>query len=118
MSLISCLKQLAEADRTVNFWTKAMLGLLDLRACLQLFRAHVHLPDLIIPAIMCTVMCATPVGQDVHNHGTLQVVCTIHQPSSDITDMFDDLLLLAQGHVVYHGQWALAGNYFASQGFQ
>ena len=69
-------------------------------------------------------MRATPVAfwtrQHVQKHATrtLQVVCTIHQPSSDITDMFDDLLLLAQGHVVYHGQWALAINYFSSQGFQ
>ena len=95
-----------------------------LRACLSPFRVIINLPVLFVPLIMCKVMRATPVAfcarQDVQKHatGTLQVVCTIHQPSSDITDMFDDLLLLAQGHAVYHGQWALAINYFASQGFQ
>ena len=75
---------------------------------------------------MVTVLRVTPAAscarQNAHKHATLhatlQVVCTIHQPSSDITDMFDDLLLLAQGHVVYHGQWALAVDYFASLGFQ
>ncbi|GFH32365.1 uncharacterized protein HaLaN_31574, partial [Haematococcus lacustris] len=29
------------------------------------------------------------------------VVCTIHQPNSDITALFDDLMLLAAGHLVY-----------------
>ena len=33
------------------------------------------------------------------------VVCTIHQPSSDICEMFDDLLLLAAGRVLYCGRW-------------
>lgn len=31
------------------------------------------------------------------------VVCTIHQPRSDIFNMFDDLIVLAKGEVVYNG---------------
>ena len=84
------------------------------------------MPVKISHAIMFTEPHGTPVAScachEAHSHATvhatLQVVCTIHQPSSDITDMFDDLLLLAQGHVVYHGQWTLAVDYFASLGFQ
>ena len=32
-----------------------------------------------------------------------QVIATIHQPSSEIFEMIDVLVLLAKGHVVYHG---------------
>ena len=31
------------------------------------------------------------------------VVATIHQPSSDIFHMFDNLTVLAEGHIVYQG---------------
>jgi hypothetical protein len=34
-------------------------------------------------------------------------VATIHQPNSDITDLFDDYLLLARGRALYAGRWAL-----------
>ena len=46
-----------------------------------------------------------------------QVVCTIHQPNSDITERFDDLLLLASGRVVYFGAWADAVEHFAQLGY-
>lgn len=47
----------------------------------------------------------------------VQVVCTIHQPSSDITDRFDDLLLLAAGRVAYFGAWSDAVDHFAKMGY-
>ena len=31
------------------------------------------------------------------------VLCTIHQPSSDIFHMFDDLIVLADGQLLYQG---------------
>jgi ABC-type multidrug transport system ATPase subunit len=31
------------------------------------------------------------------------VVCSIHQPRSSIFGMFDDLMLLSEGHCVYFG---------------
>lgn len=44
------------------------------------------------------------------------VICTIHTPSSELYDVFDDILLLADGHVVYHGAVEDAPAYFASVG--
>ena len=44
------------------------------------------------------------------------VVCTIHQPNSDLTDLFDDFLLLASGRAVYGGPWRGAVDWFALQG--
>jgi len=51
-----------------------------------------------------------------NTHGRT-VVCTIHQPSSDIWHMFDDLLLLEGGQVMYHGPAASAVDYFAGLGY-
>ena len=43
------------------------------------------------------------------------VVCTIHQPSSDICEMFDDLLLLAAGRLLYCGRWRGVDAYLAGE---
>ncbi|GLC42363.1 hypothetical protein PLESTM_001325100 [Pleodorina starrii] len=45
------------------------------------------------------------------------VVCTIHQPNSDITECFDDFLLLYGGRTVYGGLWSGAVDFFARNGF-
>lgn len=45
------------------------------------------------------------------------VISTIHQPSSDIFVKFDKLLLLCDGHVMYHGPASNAVSYFDSKGF-
>eukprot|EP00027_Filamoeba_sp_ATCC50430_P001778 CAMPEP_0168555874 /NCGR_PEP_ID=MMETSP0413-20121227/8573_1 /TAXON_ID=136452 /ORGANISM="Filamoeba nolandi, Strain NC-AS-23-1" /LENGTH=847 /DNA_ID=CAMNT_0008586765 /DNA_START=41 /DNA_END=2584 /DNA_ORIENTATION=- len=42
------------------------------------------------------------------------VICTIHQPNSQIFQLFDNLILLAKGHMVYNGPTADAVTYFAS----
>jgi ABC-type multidrug transport system ATPase subunit/ABC-type multidrug transport system permease subunit len=44
------------------------------------------------------------------------IIVTIHQPPSEIFHMLDDLLLLADGRVVYHGTAADAVPYFTSLG--
>ncbi|RNF22252.1 putative ABC transporter [Trypanosoma conorhini] len=46
------------------------------------------------------------------------VIATVHSPSSELFDVFDDLLLLAKGHVIYHGPTADAVAYFATLGYQ
>ncbi len=45
------------------------------------------------------------------------VVCTIHQPRSAIFALFDHILLLSEGRVMYHGPARQACAYFSTLGF-
>lgn len=45
------------------------------------------------------------------------VVATIHQPSTEIFNLFDDLLILSRGRVAYYGPTQDAVDYFARQGY-
>jgi len=45
------------------------------------------------------------------------VVCTIHQPSSDIYTLFDDLLLLLDGRTVFNGSAQKAVDHFGNVGY-
>ncbi|KAL2565411.1 hypothetical protein AAZV13_19G105800 [Glycine max] len=44
------------------------------------------------------------------------VICSIHQPSSETFDLFDDLLLLSIGETVYFGEANMALKFFADAG--
>lgn len=46
------------------------------------------------------------------------VVCSIHQPSSQIFMSFDNVILLAKGHMVYYGPPKKVVEYFENLGFQ
>ncbi|KAF9358116.1 hypothetical protein BGX34_009051 [Mortierella sp. NVP85] len=46
------------------------------------------------------------------------VILTVHQPRSDIYELFDDLLLLSQGKVVYFGKAQAATTYFEGLGHE
>ena len=46
------------------------------------------------------------------------VISTIHQPNSDIYEMFDRLMLLAKGKIIYFNKASLAVDYFGSIGQQ
>ncbi|KAF0688348.1 Aste57867_20028 [Aphanomyces stellatus] len=46
------------------------------------------------------------------------VVATIHQPSSELYTLFDQLYLLSGGRTIYNGKASEAVGYFASQGLQ
>jgi len=46
------------------------------------------------------------------------VIATIHQPSSEVFALFDQLYLLSDGSPVYHGKATDAVPYFASMGYQ
>ena len=48
----------------------------------------------------------------------LSVICTIHQPSVDVFELFDKLILLVKGEVVYNGDVDQAAAYFSSKGFR
>ena len=45
------------------------------------------------------------------------IVCTIHQPSTDIFNLFDRLQLLTEGHVVYQGPAVDVRAYFDQLGY-
>jgi hypothetical protein len=47
----------------------------------------------------------------------MPVVLNIHQPSSTLFAMFDKLILLADGYLIYEGPVSEVGAYFASLGF-
>lgn len=46
------------------------------------------------------------------------IICTIHQPSSETFEMFQNLLLLADGRVAYFGEIKSALEHFATIGLQ
>lgn len=48
----------------------------------------------------------------------VQVIASIHQPSGDITQLFDDFLLLADGRLMYCGAWIKAGPFFENLGYR
>lgn len=50
-------------------------------------------------------------------HKGHSVVCTIHQPSYHVFRMFDKLVLLTAGRMVYNGPVSLVESYFDSVGF-
>lgn len=45
-------------------------------------------------------------------------ICTIHQPSSDVFGLFDNLLLMADGRVAYMGPMSGTLPYFAKIGIK
>ncbi|EAN89676.1 putative ABC transporter [Trypanosoma cruzi] len=56
--------------------------------------------------------------QELARRDMRTVIATVHSPSSDLFDVFDDLLLLAKGRVIYHGPTEDSVAYFASLGYQ
>ena len=55
---------------------------------------------------------------DLARYQKRTVISTIHQPNSDIYEMFDNLMLLARGRILYFNLAKHAVNYFGSIGFK
>lgn len=55
--------------------------------------------------------------KDLTNTGRT-VIATIHQPSSDILRLFDDMIILNHGKIIYIGEVSNLVNYFSSIGYQ
>ncbi|GFS54140.1 protein white [Nephila pilipes] len=50
--------------------------------------------------------------------GGRTIVCTIHQPSSEVFELFDHLFLMAEGRVAYRGRSSKALDFFKRAGFE
>ena len=46
------------------------------------------------------------------------IIAVIHQPSQHVFSMFDDLLLISEGHMMYHGEVDKVRSYFQSLGYE
>ncbi|KAJ3217270.1 ATP-binding cassette sub- G member 1 [Dinochytrium kinnereticum] len=56
--------------------------------------------------------------RDLAHRRNQTYIATIHQPSSQVFRLFDDLLLLSDGRVMYYGPTSEAVNYFASHSYR
>lgn len=61
-----------------------------------------------------TMQCATVLKNLAKNSRT--IVCTIHQPSTTIYEMFDHVYLVAEGRCIYQGDPMMIVSYFKSFG--
>lgn len=52
-----------------------------------------------------------------HDPARHTVVVSIHQPRNSVYAMFDDIILLSDGHVIYHGPAEKATEHFARLGY-
>ncbi|XP_004289302.1 PREDICTED: ABC transporter G family member 11-like [Fragaria vesca subsp. vesca] len=51
------------------------------------------------------------------HHDGMTIVASIHQPSSEVFELFQNLCLLSSGRIVYFGPASQAEEFFASNGF-
>lgn len=51
-------------------------------------------------------------------HSGRTIVCTIHQPSSEVFNMFNQLILLADGRIAFIGSTKLALEFFSKYGYE
>ncbi|XP_010937486.4 ABC transporter G family member 1 isoform X3 [Elaeis guineensis] len=54
---------------------------------------------------------------DLARHDGMTIIASIHQPSSEVFELFDNLCLLSSGKTVYFGPASLTNEFFAQNGF-
>ena len=64
-----------------------------------------------------TALSVITILKNLANAGECTVICTIHQPSSKIFGLIDNLLLLKKGVIMYQGNAKYAVNYFDTLGY-
>ena len=64
-----------------------------------------------------TALSVITILKKLADAGECTVVCTIHQPSSKIFSLIDNLLLLKKGVIMYQGNAQYAINYFDNLGY-
>lgn len=67
--------------------------------------------DSVTALSLCTLL------RDIAHSGQCTVITTIHQPQTKIFQMFDDLILLKAGSIVYYGPTNDVCDFFAEAGF-
>ncbi|KAL6046864.1 ABC2 type transporter superfamily protein [Balamuthia mandrillaris] len=67
--------------------------------------------DSVTALMLCKVL------RDLAHSEGCTIVCTIHQPSTKIFNSFDDLMVLKEGRIVYHGAVAEVLDFYAHAGF-
>jgi ATP-binding cassette subfamily G (WHITE) protein 2 len=64
-----------------------------------------------------TALTLCRILRDLAHSENCTVVCTIHQPATQIFNLFDDLMILKSGKIVYHGPADEVVNHYAEAGF-
>jgi len=54
--------------------------------------------------------------KNLASHGVCTVICTIHQPQRKIFDMFDNLILMKKGRIIYQGSCSKSITFLANIG--
>lgn len=52
----------------------------------------------------------------ISNKGFCTIICTIHQPQSKIFNLFDNLILMSEGNIIYQGNCSRSIPFFQSLG--
>lgn len=55
--------------------------------------------------------------KDLAESGSCTVICTIHQPQTKIFNLFDELIILNKGHIIYQGAATQVISHYAEAGF-
>ncbi|KAK6119744.1 hypothetical protein DH2020_046514 [Rehmannia glutinosa] len=91
-----------------------LLGTLTVRETLT-YSAHLRLPSSMTKE-ECSSLFVIQAIKNLARDGRT-VISSIHQPSSEVFALFDDLYLLSGGETVYFGEAKMAIKFFAEAGF-